>query len=95
MSCSVKYFVNSDINSLINLPPNHHAYAAIIRDVLNILNFDWECSIKHVFCEGNQAADFLAKLGASSDEVDHVWNTPPAGLDVILLANAAGVQHLR
>ena len=92
MECEVDC---EEVVRLINLPPNHHAYAAIIRDILIILNSDWECSIKHVFREGNQAADYLAKLGASSDEGDHVWNSPPAGLGVILLADAVGVQHLR
>ena len=84
-----------EVVRLINKPPNRHAYTAIIRDILRLLNFNWEYSIKHVYREGNQVADFLAKLGALYDEGDHVWNSPPASLGVILLADAAGVQHLR
>ena len=72
-----------------------HIYESIIRDICRLLANDWRCSLQHVYREGNQAADFLVKLGASSVGGEHLWDRPPVGLELILLANAAGVLHMR
>ena len=45
--------------------------------------------------EGNQAADYLAKLGANFAGNDCVWETPPMGMEHILLVDVSGILFLR
>ena len=62
----------------------------------NVVCKAWNlCSIHHVYKEGNQATDFLAKLGVSSSIDDYVWDEPPLGLKLILLADVSGTLHMR
>ena len=72
-----------------------HIYAPIIRDIQRLLAYNWNCSVHHVYREGNQVADFLTKLGASSVGGEQLWDSPPVGLELILLADVVGVLHLR
>ena len=44
--------------------------------------------------DGNQAADFLVKLGASSWAKDCVWEKSPVGLALIHLADSSEVFHM-
>ena len=60
-----------------------------------MLNQDWVCSLRYVYQEGDQAADFLAKLGASTNDDNHIWDKPPVGLGLTLLADASAMQFLR
>ena len=43
-----------------------HRYVAIIRVIQSLLSRDWHCVLHHVYREGNQVADFLARLGAAA-----------------------------
>lgn len=46
------------------LPP-FHKYAVIVQDIHDLLQRNWEVVIRHTLREGNQCADFMAKMGAS------------------------------
>ena len=72
-----------------------HRYLAIIKDIQALLAKDWLCVLHHVYREGNQAADFLARLGAEVVHEERVWEYPPVGLEHLLFADFAGVAHLR
>ena len=72
-----------------------HIYEPIIKDIRRFLAFNWTYYVHHVYREGNQVADFLAKLGTSSVGGEQLWDRPPGGLEPILLTNAVGVLHLR
>lgn len=49
----------------------------------------------HTYCEGNQCADLLAKLGARSQEDLVLLHHPPDGMMHFLLADARGVSFMR
>lgn len=72
-----------------------HIYEPIIRDIRRLLAQDWRCSVQHVYREGNQATNFLNKLGASFDGVEHLGDRPYVGLELILLVDVVEVLHLR
>jgi ribonuclease HI len=72
-----------------------HHYAAIISNIKDILNRDWQVLLHHTFREGNACADFLAKLGATGSEVFSSISNPPAGLHLPLLADASGTCFSR
>ena len=72
-----------------------HRYMAIVRDNQSLLARDWHCVLQHVFREGNQAVDFLVRFGATVVHEECVWERPLAGLEHLLLADIAGVAHLR
>lgn len=69
----------------------HHREANEIQLIRNCLSRDWSVHVHHSWREGNQCANFLAKIGARSDEVLVVLNTPPIVLSPLLLADAMGV----
>ncbi|CAJ2670435.1 unnamed protein product [Trifolium pratense] len=72
-----------------------HHYAAIINNIKDILNRDWQVVILHTFREGNVCADYFAKLGANSNEVFPFIANPPAGHNLCLLADASGICFYR
>ena len=49
-------------------------HAAINGDIKVLLERDWVCKLQHVYREGNEAADFLVKLGATF-RTSNVWDT--------------------
>lgn len=51
------------INLINNILMDFHVYAALIQDIKDLINHN-NVSIHHTLCEGNQCADFLAKLEA-------------------------------
>jgi ribonuclease HI len=67
-----------------------HAYAVLIQDIKDILatrNY----TIHHTLREGNYCADFMAKLGATSDIELCVHSSPPHDLLGMLRNDAMGV----
>jgi ribonuclease HI len=72
-----------------------HHYAAIIRNIKEILNRNWHVVILHTYREGNACADFLAKHGARNNRGFTSIAIPPAGLNLCLLADASGVYFSR
>ncbi|KAL7227067.1 hypothetical protein ACSBR1_022019 [Camellia fascicularis] len=55
----------------------------------------YECTIQHVFKEGNLCADALAKLGAVQLEEIVVVNEPPVEIRSYLVANMIGLSRER
>ncbi|XP_024626908.1 uncharacterized protein [Medicago truncatula] len=74
--------------------PTYHVYAVLIQDIKDILATT-DFSIQHCFREGNQCADFMAKLGANSnaDYISH--NTPPHDLLPLIRTDAMGTLFPR
>jgi ribonuclease HI len=71
-----------------------HAYDVLIQEIKDLLstrNF----SIHHCLREGNQCADFLAKLGATSNEEFSTYDTAPTGLIPLIKNDAMGVLFPR
>ena len=83
----VVYLVSSDTSQF-------QRHAAINGDIKVLLERDWVCKLQHVYREGNEAADFLVKLGAIS-RTSNVWDSPPTGLGHILLSHLARVVYMR
>ncbi|KAF7836001.1 putative ribonuclease H protein At1g65750 family [Senna tora] len=51
--------------------------------------------ITHVLREGNQCADFMAKLRSSNDDESVIWNNPLDGIALMLLADRISTLILR
>jgi len=81
--------------NLINGPvENYHVYAVLIQDIKDLLLHSI-VTVCHTLREGNQCADFLAKLGASSDDSLIIYESPPASLTNLLRSDVAGTLFLR
>jgi hypothetical protein len=59
---------------------NCHCYAAVIANIQDLLELDWDVSLCHTLREGNACAEFLAKLGSTNDEKLLNWESPPNDL---------------
>ncbi|GAU48622.1 hypothetical protein TSUD_133530 [Trifolium subterraneum] len=68
---------------------------AAIKLIKDILAREWRVNIAHTFREGNACVDYLAKLGARNNEAFYVMASPPAGLNLLLLADASGTWFPR
>ena len=67
----------------------YHVYAVLIQDVKDLIDQN-NVTICHTLREGNQCADFMTKLGASSDiELLH-YASPPKDLFHLLRLDAIG-----
>jgi hypothetical protein len=73
---------------------NYHVYAVLIQDIKEQL-FQGNTTICHTLREGNNCADFLAKLGTSSDSDLMIHASPPKGLSDILRSDVVGTFFLR
>jgi len=61
------YFDSLLCINLINGPiERYHIYVVLIQDIKYLLH-QINVTVSHTLKEGNQCADFMAKLGASSD----------------------------
>lgn len=82
------------INLITTTSSKFHIHAALIQDIrdkLSLRNF----SLNHTLREGNQSADYLAKLGAMSDVNVLIHQSPPDELCPLLKNDAAGTLFLR
>ncbi|XP_024636165.1 uncharacterized protein [Medicago truncatula] len=81
--------------NLINDELNpYHVYAVLIqniKDLISARNF----SLHHSLREGNQCADFMAKIGASNDVDLLIHSHPPDGLYPLLQSDELGTLFLR
>jgi len=71
-----------------------HVYAVLIQDIKELME-QTHATISHTLMEGNQCADFMAKLGASSNFELICHNSPPTELLPLLQSDAAGTFYLR
>lgn len=75
--------------------PIHHHEANEVVAIKQLLAQDWRVEIYHTYREGNQCADFLAKLGARTDDPIVILHDAPAGMNSLLMADALGVSFPR
>jgi ribonuclease HI len=72
----------------------YHAYAVLVQDIKDIIA-SYNVSIQHTLREGNQCADYFAKLGATSDNRFLVHSSAPEDLRDMLRNDAMGVLFPR
>jgi ribonuclease HI len=81
--------------NLIKEDLNHfHVYAVLIQNIKDLLS-SRNFSLHHSLRQGNQCADFLAKLGASNDVDLAIHSNPPEGLPPLLQSDELGTLFLR
>jgi len=71
-----------------------HVYAVLIHEIQELLSHA-NVSLHHTLREGNQCADFLAKLGASSNDKLLTHSQPPDELRPLIRLDALGTLFLR
>ncbi|XP_024628936.1 uncharacterized protein [Medicago truncatula] len=82
------------VNLIMNDTPRYHTYAVLIQNIKDLLSVR-NITLHHTLREGNQCADFFAKLGANSDVHLVVHQSPPADLLPLLRADAIGTVFIR
>jgi len=70
-----------------------YVYAVLIQEIKALLS-QANYLLHHTLREGNQCADFLAKLGASSDDIFLSHQFPPDDLRLLLRIDASGTLFL-
>ncbi|PNY12436.1 ribonuclease H [Trifolium pratense] len=75
--------------------PRFHIYAVLIQNIKDLLLGFGTTTLIHSLREGNSCADFMAKLGASSNVEVLIHSSPPPGLRDLLAADSLGVSFLR
>jgi len=68
---------------------NGSIYAVLLQDIKHMLG-NRNFTLHHTLKESNQCADFLAKMGASSEDVFTVHPLPPAELLSLIRKDAMG-----
>jgi ribonuclease HI len=71
-----------------------HVYAVLIQNIKDLL-ISRNYSLHHSLREGNQCADWLAKLGASNDVALAIHTSPPERLLPLLHLDEVGTLFLR
>lgn len=72
-----------------------HIYAAVIKNISELITRSWTVVLEHTLHEGNASADILAKIGAGDSNCFIVHDRPPPGLENLLLVDATGVSFIR
>ena len=81
--------------NLINGPiEKYHIYVVLIQDIKYLLH-QINVTVSHTLREGNQCADFMTKLGASSNIDLLLHKSPPDGLINLLKSDDDGTLFLR
>jgi len=68
---------------------NFHVYAVLIQDIKDLLS-STNFTIHHCLREGNQCADYMAKLGANSNDDLAYHATPPSDLLPLIRSDSMG-----
>lgn len=82
------------INLITGNSSKYHVHAVLIQDIKDKLS-QANYSLHHTLREGNQCTDYLAKLGASSDDSLLLHPSPPDDLRPLLQNDATGTLFLR
>ncbi|KAF7806654.1 ribonuclease H [Senna tora] len=72
-----------------------HIYRSMIKKIRELLGREWEVRLVHTLREGNQCADYLAKMGSKSRDSGYVWHCAAPALSEQLSKDAAGVTYIR
>ncbi|CAI0476840.1 unnamed protein product [Linum tenue] len=79
---------------LIRESAGTHPHYILISQIRQLLSRDWQVVLKHVFREGNMAADYLASLGHSLSVGEHAITTPFPTLERRLVPSYYTKKHL-
>jgi hypothetical protein len=82
------------VNLIMNDTPRFHIYVVLIQNIKDLL-VDRNISLHHTLREGNQCADYFARLGTNSDAHLVVHQSPPADLLPLLRADVIGTFFVR
>lgn len=84
---ATKYCTESALTlHLVSVDLNQwHFYASVIKNFKNSLLWNWRVDLEHTL--RNACVDFLAKLGAHGSSCWTLYDTPPAGMDNLLLVD--------
>jgi len=82
------------INLLKGPPMRYHVYVVLIQDIKDLIGQS-NVIVCHTLREGNQCADFYAKLGANSDNELLYHASPPDDLLHLIRMNAVGTLYSR
>jgi len=82
------------IDTVKKASTTYHVYAILIHEIKVLLS-QTNVLLHHTLREGNQCADFLAKLGASSNDTFKHHPQPPDDLRPLLRTDALGTLFLR
>lgn len=69
----------------------HHREANEIKLIRDYLSRDWQVQVCHTWTEGNQCANFLAKMGVQVAAPMVVVHDPPRAMLYLLLVDAMGM----
>lgn len=72
-----------------------HPHATMLTNINKVISREWNVALIHTLREGNSCADWLAKIGASSDTDLVIYDRCPSQMAPLVLADAIGVVHLR
>ena len=89
--------LESDSRASMDLIPNvevYYPYYNLIIVIREYTSKDWECKLQHVWSEGNQCTDYLAKSSISNEPGLKVVRKPPIERGELLGANILGVATL-
>lgn len=90
------YADSMDVLTLINALLSHfHKYVVLVQDICDSLQREWIVVLRHTLRQGNQCADYMAKLGASEYDRLRIHAYPPQDLSCLLLADSTGVAFPR
>ena len=91
-----------ELNSLIvyrwikGLEEINNSLTNVIQECKDYINKDLSISIKHVYREGNQVVDKMAKLALNSlNSIIARWRKPPKELENLFLQNMLGTKTPR
>jgi hypothetical protein len=70
-------------------------YIGIIDSIKELISRDWIVSFALTCREGNQCADFMAKVGANVMDCLRIFPEPPACLGSLLLSDAMRTPYTR
>ncbi|CAN1762446.1 Putative ribonuclease H protein At1g65750 [Linum perenne] len=72
-----------------------HQFACEVIRFRELLNRDWVVTLKHIFHEGNKAADYLAAIGHRRDPRLHLISNSDPSLRAFFLYDSFGCSETR
>ncbi|GKV30136.1 hypothetical protein SLEP1_g38991 [Rubroshorea leprosula] len=70
-------------------------YSILLPEILVLIDAFSTCIVRHTLREGNCAADFMASLGHKSLLGTTFYQTPPAGISMLMHGDAIGTMFLK
>ncbi|GLT89686.1 hypothetical protein SLE2022_076630 [Rubroshorea leprosula] len=70
-------------------------YSILLSDILVLIDAFSTCIIHHTLREGNSATDFMASLGHKSLLGTTFYQTPPAGISMVMHGDPIGTMFLK